>query len=105
MSEPSRLRLLLRDLGAGSAFGAMAVSGQLPTWTLALFGVALVCALLGWRPFAKRAATAVLLLGVAGVLGLSVAKGVLDPVVGSCSFAGLIAAHRLLSMPDTRTDG
>lgn len=105
MSAPSRLRLRLRDLGAGSAFGAMAVSGQLPVWTIALFGMALACALLGWRPFANRTATAVLLLGSAGVLGLSVARGLIDPVVGSCSFAGLIAAHRLLSVPDARTDG
>ncbi len=105
MSTPSRLRLRLRDLGAGAAFGAMAVSGQLPAWTLALFGVSFVCALLGWRPFASRTATAVLLLASAAVLGLSVARSLIDPVVGSCSFAGLLTAHRMLSVPDARTDG
>ncbi len=105
MSTPSRLRLRLRDMAAGSAFGAMAVSGQLPTWTLAVFALAWVCALLGWRPFANRTPSALLLLAAAGVLGFSVARGLIDPVVGSCSFAGLIAGHRLLSAPDARTDG
>jgi transglutaminase-like putative cysteine protease/uncharacterized membrane protein YuzA (DUF378 family) len=106
MSAPSRLRLRLRDLGAGAAFGSMAVSGQLPVWAVGLFGVALVCALLGKRLFATRAkSTSVLLLGLAGVLGLSVYTGQLDLVVAACSFAGLIAAHRLLSTPDSRTDG
>lgn len=105
MSAPSRLRLRLRDLSAGAAFGAMAVSGQLPIWTLALFVLAWVCALLGGRPFAKRTSTAVLLLGAAIVLGLSVAQGTVDPVVASCSFAGLLTAHRMLSVPDARTDG
>jgi len=106
MSTPSRLRLRLRDLGAGAAFGSMAVSGQLPAWTIGLFGVALVCALLGKRLFEKRAKlTSVLLLGLAGVLGLSVYAGQLDLVVAACSFAGLIAGHRLMSTPDSRTDG
>ncbi|MDY7233245.1 transglutaminase TgpA family protein [Hyalangium rubrum] len=106
MSAPSRLRLRLRDLGAGAAFGSMAVSGQLPVWTLGLFALALICALCGWRLFAQRSrATAVLLLGVAGALGLSVYSGQLDLVVAACAFAGLIAAHRLLSTPDSRTDG
>jgi transglutaminase-like putative cysteine protease len=105
MSTPSRLRLRLRDLSAGAAFGAMAVSGQLPTWTIALFSLAWVCALLGWRPFAHRTATTLLLLGAAGVLGFSAARGLLDPVVASCSFAGLLTAHRMLSAPDARTDG
>jgi hypothetical protein len=105
MSTPSRLRLRLRDLAAGLAFGAMAVSGQLPAWTLAVFALAWVCAMLGWRPFAHRTPSALLLLAAAGVLGFSVARGLIDPVVGSCSFAGLIAGHRLLSAPDARTDG
>ncbi|HEX8698823.1 MAG TPA: DUF3488 and transglutaminase-like domain-containing protein [Myxococcaceae bacterium] len=106
MNSPSRLRLLLRDLGAGAAFASMAVSGQLPVWALGLFAAALGCALLGWRLFAKRAkASAVLLLGIAGVLGLSVYAGQLDLVVGACTFAGLLAGQRLLSIPDARTDG
>jgi protein-glutamine gamma-glutamyltransferase len=106
MSTPSPLRLRLRDLGAGAAFGSMAVSGQLPVWTIALFGVALVCALFGKRLFAQRAKlTSVLLALLAGVLGLSVYSGQLDLVVAACSFAGLIAGHRLMSTPDARTDG
>ncbi|WP_224248941.1 transglutaminase TgpA family protein [Hyalangium gracile] len=106
MSAPSRLRLALRDLGAGAAFGSMVVSGQLPVWTVAAFALSLVFALLGWRVFAKRAkATAVLLLGMAGLLGFSVYVGQLDLVVAACSFAGLIAGHRMLSTPEARTDG
>ncbi|MDC0707221.1 DUF3488 and transglutaminase-like domain-containing protein [Stigmatella sp. ncwal1] len=106
MSGASRLRLMLRDLGAGAAFASMAVSGQLPAWTLLLFGLALGSALMGWRIFAQRTkATAALLLGVAGVLAFSVYAGSTDLVVASCAFAGLIAGHRLLSTPEPRTDG
>ena len=106
MSTPSRLRLMLRDLGAGAAFASMAVSGQLPAWALGLFALALICALLNRRVLAKRnKASAVLLLAVAGVLGLSVYSGQVDLVVAACAFAGLVAAQRLLSTPDARTDG
>ncbi|MFL5346673.1 MAG: DUF3488 and DUF4129 domain-containing transglutaminase family protein [Hyalangium sp.] len=106
MSAPSRLRLVLRDLGAAAAFGSMAVSGQFPMWTVAVFCVALVFALLGWRVFARRPTlTSVLLLGLAGLLGLSAYTGQLDPVVAACAFAGLLSAHRLLSEPSARTDG
>jgi protein-glutamine gamma-glutamyltransferase len=106
MSAPSRLRLVLRDLGAGAAFGSMAVSGQLPAWAMALFALALGCALLGWRLFARRARiTAVVLLGMAALLVLSVRAGQLEHVVAACSFAGLIAGHRMLSTPDPSTDG
>ncbi|MCP3144450.1 transglutaminase TgpA family protein [Pyxidicoccus xibeiensis] len=106
MRPGTRLRLVLRDLGSGSAFASMAVSGQLPTWTLALYGVALVCALAGRRLFATRAKlTALLLLAVAGVLGMNVLAGSVNLVVAACAFAGLIAAHRLLSAPDPATDG
>ncbi|WP_225413525.1 transglutaminase TgpA family protein [Stigmatella hybrida] len=102
----SRLRLLLRDLGAGAAFASMAVSGQLPGWTLVLFGLALGSALLGWRLFAHRAkATAALLLGLGSVLAASVYAGHVDLVVAACAFAGLIAGHRMLSTPEPRTDG
>ncbi|XXF80993.1 DUF3488 and transglutaminase-like domain-containing protein [Myxococcaceae bacterium GXIMD 01537] len=106
MSGPSRLRLALRDLGAASAFGAMAVSGQLPIWSIVVFAGALVLALLGRRVLAERGRlTGLLLLGAAAVLALRVSAGGLDLVVAACAFAGLIAAHRLLSTPDARTDG
>jgi transglutaminase-like putative cysteine protease len=106
MSSPSRLRLVLRDLGAGAAFASMAVSGQLPAWSLGLFAAALVCALLHWRLLARRTtASALLLLAVASVLGLSVYAGEVDLVVAACAFAGLLAGQRLLSTPEVRTDG
>lgn len=106
MRRPSRLRLALRDLGAAAAFASMAVSGQLPLWCLGLFAVALVLALMDRRLLAQRAKlTGVLLLGLAAALVLSVLAGQLDMVVAACAFAGLIAAHRLLSTPDARTDG
>ncbi|WP_205526009.1 transglutaminase TgpA family protein [Pyxidicoccus trucidator] len=106
MRQGSRLRLVLRDLGSGAAFASMAVSGQLPAWTLALYGLALVCALAGWRLFARRAKlTALLLLVAAVVLGMNVLAGALNLVVAACGFAGLISAHRLLSAPEPATDG
>jgi transglutaminase-like putative cysteine protease len=106
MSAPSRLRLALRDLGAGAAFGSMAMSGQLPVWICGLFFFALVCALCGWRLFAKRSKlTALPLVALAGLLGFLVYAGQLDPVVAACSFAGLISGHRLLSSPDSGADG
>jgi transglutaminase-like putative cysteine protease len=106
MRQGSRLRLVLRDLGSGFAFASMAVSGQLPVWTLALYGVSLVCALAGWRLFARRAKlTALLLLIAAVVLGMNVLAGGLNLVVAACAFAGLISAHRLLSSPEGATDG
>ncbi|RJS16817.1 DUF3488 domain-containing protein [Corallococcus sp. H22C18031201] len=105
-ARPLRLRLVLRDVGAGAAFASMAVSGQLPLWTLGLFGLALALALLGKRVFARRAKlTAVLLLGVAAVLALQVMSGAMNMVVAACAFAGLIAAHRMLSQPDATADG
>lgn len=106
MSQPSRLRLVLRDCAAASAFGSMAVSGQLPGWSLVLFGLALVLALLNRRIFARRPKhTALLLLAMAGALALTVLSGQVDLVVAACAFAGLIAGHRLLSTPDAGTDG
>ncbi len=107
MATPSRTRLplLLRDLAAAAAFGAMAVSGSLPLWSLAIFGAGLTVALLGKRPLANRGTlTAVGLAGVAVVLYASVAAGGLDLVVAACTLAGLIALHRLLSTPSRGTD-
>ncbi|QSQ26882.1 DUF3488 domain-containing protein [Pyxidicoccus parkwayensis] len=102
----SSLRMVLRDLGAGAAFASMGVSGQLPVWTLVLYGLALVCALFGRRLFGQREKlTALLLLVVAAVLGMNVLAGSLNLVVAACAFAGLISAHRLLSHPGPATDG
>ncbi|MFP2913055.1 transglutaminaseTgpA domain-containing protein [Pyxidicoccus sp. 3LFB2] len=106
MRQGSRLRLVLRDLGSGAAFASMAVSGQLPAWTLALYALALVCGLAGRRLFGRRAKlTALLLLVAAVVLGMNVMAGALNLVVAACGFAGLISAHRLLSTPEPATDG
>ncbi|WP_426751837.1 transglutaminase TgpA family protein [Myxococcus sp. Y35] len=106
MRKGTRLRLVLRDLGAGFAFASMAVSGQLPAWALGLYAVALVLALAGKRPFSNRVKlTAVLLLAVALTLGTNVLAGSLNLVVAACTFAGLISAQRLLSTPDAATDG
>lgn len=104
--SPVRLRLLLRDLASGAAFGSMAISGQLPVWTLALYFLALAVALLGLRPFASSPRlTAALLVPVAATLYLLVAAGQLDLVLAACSFAGLISAQRLLSAPGPGSDG
>jgi len=106
MNRPHRLRLILRDLATGAAFASMAVSGQLPVWTLGLVGVALLVALTGRRPFARMPrVTALLLVPVAGVLYLRVAGGQMDLVVAACAFAGLVASQRLLSETSPATDG
>ncbi len=106
-AEPPRARLplVLRDLAAGAAFGAMAVSGSLPIWSIAAFGVGLLLALLNKRPLANRGTlTAAGLALVAVVLYASVAAGGLDLVVAACTLSGLIGLHRLLSATTRRTD-
>ncbi len=106
MTPRNRPRLLLRDLATGAAFASMAVSGQLPVWTLGLVALALGVALWGWRPFARAPRlTALLLLPLAGALYLAVATGRMDLVVAACSFAGLVASQRLLSETSPATDG
>jgi len=93
MSTPSRLRLMLRDLGAGAAFASMAVSGQLPAWALGLFALALICALLNRRVLAKRnKASAVLLLAAGSpsvMLAAAGAFGVMFtfPLISGCAQA------------------
>lgn len=96
--ERRRTSLLLRDLSAGAAFGGMAVSGEVPTVVLVLFGVALLLALFDRRPLAPSpVASGLLLIGAAGVVGLFVFQAGLDPVIGACSFAALLGANRMLS--------
>ena len=100
-----RLHLLLRDLGSTAAFSAMAVSGQVPFWASGLFGVAVVFALLDRRPFQGKGPASALLLGlVALALYANVAFGRIDLVVAACTFAGLLAAHRMLAPPTPATD-
>ncbi len=72
----ARWRVRLRDLGAGTAFGSMVVSGQLPIWAAALYGVGLVLALLDRRVLAAhgKLAGAALVAGAA-LLYLQVAGG------------------------------
>ncbi len=106
MTRPNRLRLILRDLGTAAAFASMAVSGQVPAWTLGLVLLALLVSLLGWRPFARAPRlTALLLMPLAGALYMAVAAGQMDLVVAACSFAGLVASQRLLSETSPTTDG
>ncbi|RKH62274.1 transglutaminase TgpA family protein [Corallococcus aberystwythensis] len=106
MKRPLRLRLILRDLAAAAAFGAMAVSGQLPLPVLGAFLGALVLALCGLRLVARHARLSALgLLVVAVLLGLQLTSGAMNAVVAACSFAGLIAAQRMLSTPDAAADG
>ncbi|RKG87517.1 transglutaminase TgpA family protein [Corallococcus terminator] len=106
MKRPLRLRLVLRDLGAGAAFGAMAVSGQLPLWVLGVFLLSLVLALSDVRIVARHARlSAVLLLIAAVLLGLRLTSGAMNAVVAACAFAGLISAQRMLSTPDSSADG
>ena len=100
-----RLRLLLRDFAAGSAFGAMAISGELPTWALLLFALGLALALFNLRILSRvSVVTGVGVAASAALLYARVALGSLDLVVAACAFASLITLHRLLSAPTPRTD-
>lgn len=100
-----RLKLRLRDLSAASAYSAVALSGAVPAWVSALFGLAFLLAMLGLRPLARlRAGSVVVLLAMAALLfGLAV-RGTLDLVVAAVSFASLVTAHRMISRPDAVTD-
>ncbi len=103
--SPERLRLVLRDLAAGSAFGAMAISAQVPLWTVALFAVALVVAVAGRRPLAEGRLSAVALLVAVVILYAAVMVEQLDLVVAACTTASLLTAQRMLSRPTARTTG
>lgn len=101
----TRTRLLLRDLSAAAAFGAMAVSGELPLWAVALFLIGLGLALFDLRALRRAGAiSGVGVLGAAAALYLNVAFGSLDLVVAACSFASVITLHRMLSESTGRTD-
>lgn len=100
-----RARLLLRDVSAALGFGTMAVSGELPGWAVAVALCACAVGLLGYRPLARLGTASALLLAAAAVLlYLPVATGRLDLVVAATTFAGLLAAQRLLVDPSPRTD-
>lgn len=97
-----RIRLALRDLAAGAAFGAMAISGQVPLWALGLFLLALAVSLAGWRPLADGRLSAVALLLAVVVLYAAVVVEQLDLVVAACTTASLLTAQRMLSRPGPR---
>jgi hypothetical protein len=99
------LRLRLRDLAAASAFTAVGLSGSVPLWVAALFAIAFIASMLGYRPLtAQRAWAVITLLAIGlGLFGL-VFFGRLDLVVAAVSFAALVTAHRLVSEPSTTTD-
>lgn len=101
----TRLRLVLRDLSATAAFASIVLSGSVPAWALAAYGLALLTSLLGRRPLASRpSVSVVLLLITAAVLFGAAWRGVMDLVVSACTFAGLVTSHRLLSDPTKGTD-
>jgi protein-glutamine gamma-glutamyltransferase len=100
-----RLQLALRDLGAGSAFVAMGLSGQVPLWTAALFSGALGLALFDIRPFARHVReSALLLLGSVVILWAAVGTGRMDLVVAACACAALLTGQRMLSAPGSAVD-
>lgn len=106
MSAPlSRKARRVRDLGALFAFLAVALSGSLPLGVVLATAAAFVTSLLGKRPFAgaDRLSAAVLVV-IAAVLFGAAWQGALDLVVAACSFAALIASHRMLSEETARTN-
>lgn len=105
LAERRTLRLRLRDLAAGAAFSAVALSGSLPAPVAVLFGVALVVSLFGQRPLASQRAWSVLTLLLTALVLFGLAfRGQLDLVVAAVSFATLVTAHRMLSEPAPGTD-
>ncbi len=105
LAERRKLRLRLRDLAAGSAFAAVALSGVLPLFVSVIFAISLVISLVGRRPLAKQRAWSVLvLLATAAGLFFLVSRGVLDLVVAAVGFATIVTAHRMLSEPSPATD-
>jgi len=81
----------------------MAISGQVPLWTEALFLVALGVALAGRRPLSDGRLSAVALLVAVVVLYGAVMVEQLDLVVAACITASLLTAQRMLSAPTGRT--
>lgn len=101
----SRLARRVRDLGALFAFLAVALSGSLPLWVVLATGAAFAASLAGQRPFAASdRISAVVLVVIAAVLFGAAWQGALDLVVAACSFAALIASHRMLSEESPRTN-
>ena len=100
-----RLRLACRDLAAGAAFGAMAISGALPTWMVALFAGALIFALWNWRALGERTLLTVFILAVGALLLYSAAAAdKLDLVVAACTFAALMTLSRIHATPSPAAD-
>jgi transglutaminase-like putative cysteine protease len=102
--KSDRLRLLLRDLAAGAAFAGMAISGQVPLWTVAVFLLALGVAVAGRRPLADGRLGAVALLVAVFILYAAVMVEQLDLVVAACITASLLTSQRILSRPSPRTN-
>lgn len=101
----TRLRLVLRDLSATAAFASIVLSGSVPAWALAAYGLALLTSLLGRRPLTARPTVSVVLLLITGAVLFGAAwRGIIDLVVAACTFAGLVTSHRLLSEPTKGTD-
>ena len=99
----ARVQFLLRDLSAGAAFAAIAISGQVPSWAIGLFLVALVVALAGRRPLSDGRLSAVVLLAAVVLLYTAVILDQLSLVVAACITAALLTAQRMLSSPTGRT--
>ena len=103
--ERQRLRLRARDLAALAAYAPVALSGAVPVWVTGVFALAFLLSMVGWRPLALgRIWPAIVLLGVAVVLFGLAFRGLIDLVVAAVSFAGLVAAHRLVSAPSEATN-
>lgn len=100
-----RLRLLLRDGAAASAFAAIALSGQVPLAVTLLFCLGTLLALFGRRPLAgiPGLSTGALVAASLGLGGLFL-LGQLDLVIAASSFAGLLTLQRMLSAAEPRTD-
>ncbi|HLT30449.1 MAG TPA: DUF3488 and transglutaminase-like domain-containing protein [Myxococcaceae bacterium] len=101
----NRVRLRLRDLAAGAAFGSLVISWQLPSVLLLLAAAGFVLALFDRRPFGDRHLVGGVFLLLAGALCFGMVwKGPVDLVVGACCFATLLTLQRMLSAPGPAVD-
>ncbi|MBL8952716.1 MAG: DUF3488 domain-containing protein [Myxococcaceae bacterium] len=101
----TRLRLVLRDLSATSAFASIVLSGSVPAWALVAYLLALFTSLAGRRPLSTRPTFSVLLLLLTGLVLFGAAfRGLMDLIVAACVFAGLVTSHRMLSESTRGTD-
>ena len=99
MTPELRLSLRLRDLAAGAAFIAVAITGLLPTPVSIFFVLCFGASFLGWHIDAEKRWPVFLLIVAAVVLAALVFRDSSNLPMVAATFATLLTAHRLISAP------